>query len=873
MNCQQVREFIDQRVHDPTSDGSSDRGRGGSPNQQDAERSEVDAHLSACPRCRAEFAELRRVRGLLATAANDRPSDTEISNMWTAIQAGIATGGSTVNLPTARKRNNFRSLVAPIVGVAAVLTLGFLLGEMRFGRSRVLEYFAPNEGFSTVNSTLRAPGDDHLDAETRRAMMSLGYVGGAPPPKSMDERNAARGLETGRYAGGFADAGGTPSKPSAPAPASPPMIEQERHSDARAVARKAKNAAPTGGQTIWFEDSPGKPSLAAKTASNEDVEADEGSASLLLPHTFSQDNALMRTSRTAATTSRTGDQEKSSTEESVGAAPRGSAPTPQTIRIIKTGDLVLEVPACADVAEDVERLVREMGGFVADGSTQTGAGGAAACRIIARVPPERFEEAFTSLKALGRVESENVKAADVTADYVDLEARIHSLQITEERLRELIANKSFVDKISALLEVEKELNRVRTEIEQAQGQLRVMADRVGLSTIVVTLREPGRMVPSASLSVEVATLDDSAKALGDLLGRTGGRLVSGKTSKRADGTLMGMYQLETNLARFAEVVSGVESLGRVEERQVRDQQFGSANSTGAEQVKCTISLVLFERSTQLPAGSMRIEVESLETGLARLAEILPLYGSTMSSNQSARTPDGGNAAEIRVRVPAGRFAEFLEAAATIGRLVAKNTSGDTGRIVGGAAIVPCEVGLTLAERRREIPSGTMNIEVEKFDIARQALSKAIADRGVQVLSSSSHQRSDGTWQGAFRLGVPAKNMEAFVTTLEGFGRVAARDIRGLGLGDLASVDPDSIGTIELALGEKSTITPAANEREASIRGRVRAGLGGLYESIGLIAYGLVVLLPWLLLAVVLGLLVSRIRARMRKNAASQQHTG
>jgi hypothetical protein len=428
-----------------------------------------------------------------------------------------------------------------------------------------------------------------------------------------------------------------------------------------------------------------------------------------------------------------------------------------------------------------------------------------------------------------------------------------------------------VDKIASLLEVEKELNRVRTEIEKFQGQLRVMADRVGLSTIVLTLREPGRTVPSASLSVEVSTLDEASQRLGDMIAKSDGRLVSGKTSKRSDGTLMGNYQLETTLARFAEVVSGVEGLGRVEERQVKDQQFNEASEPWAERVKCAVALVLFERSRQLPTATVRLEVDKLEEAMRRLGEILQAHDAALASNQATRQSDGSNAAEIRVRVPAGRFGGLFESLAPLGRMTSRAVSGEAGRIVGGAAAVPCDVALTLAEKPREVPRGTMSVEVEAFETARQALSRAIAERQVQVLSSSSNQRNDGTWQGTFRLGVPAKDMEAFVGKVEGFGRVAGRQITGLGLGDLSRTDPDALGVIDLTVAEKSTLTPAPNESAASIRARVRDGLGGFYTSIGLIAYGLVVLLPWLLLAALVGWLAVRIRAahRSRRPAGTQ----
>ena len=71
-----------------------------------------------------------------------------------------------------------------------------------------------------------------------------------------------------------------------------------------------------------------------------------------------------------------------------------------------------------------------------------------------------------------------------------------------------------------------------------------------------------------------------------------------------------------------------------------------------------------------------------------------------------------------------------------------------------------------------------------------------------------------------------------------------------------------------SLAEKTSFTSARDEGINSIRARIRDGLGGFYSSIGLIAYGLTVLLPWLLLAGILGWLLTRIRKAIRNRKAA-----
>ena len=197
--------------------------------------------------------------------------------------------------------------------------------------------------------------------------------------------------------------------------------------------------------------------------------------------------------------------------------------------------------------------------------------------------------------------------------------------------------------------------------------------------------------------------------------------------------------------------------------------------------------------------------------------------------------------------------------------MAKTESGEAGRIVGGAADVLCDITLTLSEPIREVPSGQMVVEVATFRSALAQLRSIMADKDVQMLGSSSKQRTDGTWLGGFRLGVRAGDMEGVVTRLEALGRVESRQIIGLGLGDLSQADPNAVGVIALTLAEKSTIAPSPDRASDSIRAKLREGLAGLYSSIGLIAYGLIVLAPWL---VIVGLAVWLVARRLRKRRAS-----
>jgi hypothetical protein len=88
------------------------------------------------------------------------------------------------------------------------------------------------------------------------------------------------------------------------------------------------------------------------------------------------------------------------------------------------------------------------------------------------------------------VESLTLTSSDVTAEWVDVQARIDNSVRAETRLQELLATQT--GSLSDVLSVERELARVRGEIESAEGRMRVLADQVGLSTlhVQVSVRTP-----------------------------------------------------------------------------------------------------------------------------------------------------------------------------------------------------------------------------------------------------------------------------------------------------------------------------------------------------------------------------------------------
>ena len=155
-------------------------------------------------------------------------------------------------------------------------------------------------------------------------------------------------------------------------------------------------------------------------------------------------------------------------------------------KIIKNASLSLLVDDIDDAVAGIGQIRNTVGGQSGNASfrdylsSRTG-------NITIWVPSERFDEALASIRKLAlQVESENVSVSDVSAQFVDLEARLLVQKATEAQYTELLKR---AGKLSDVLEVSRELANTRTQIEQLQGQMNYLSRQVALSSISVSLTQ------------------------------------------------------------------------------------------------------------------------------------------------------------------------------------------------------------------------------------------------------------------------------------------------------------------------------------------------------------------------------------------------
>ncbi len=107
--------------------------------------------------------------------------------------------------------------------------------------------------------------------------------------------------------------------------------------------------------------------------------------------------------------------------------------------------------------------------------------------ITIRIPEAKYDETVAAVKKLALVVfSESSNANDVTAQYIDLNARLKAAQAEEAQYLEILKQARTVQDT---LQVTAQLADVRSRIEQLQGQLRYLSDQTDYATLTVSLTE------------------------------------------------------------------------------------------------------------------------------------------------------------------------------------------------------------------------------------------------------------------------------------------------------------------------------------------------------------------------------------------------
>lgn len=155
-------------------------------------------------------------------------------------------------------------------------------------------------------------------------------------------------------------------------------------------------------------------------------------------------------------------------------------------KIIKNGDLRFETANVEETTALIRTTVTELGGYIGnenifdykDRIEYT---------VVVRVPENNFDHLVDKISlSAEKIESKNINSLDVTEEFIDVEARVETKKELETRYKEILKQASRVDEI---LNIEREIGKLRSEIESLEGRLNYLKNRVALSSLTITYYE------------------------------------------------------------------------------------------------------------------------------------------------------------------------------------------------------------------------------------------------------------------------------------------------------------------------------------------------------------------------------------------------
>lgn len=170
-------------------------------------------------------------------------------------------------------------------------------------------------------------------------------------------------------------------------------------------------------------------------------------------------------------------------------AEKSAADEPKNIaeqKLIKNGDISFEVKNIKDTKTFLQKVISKHKGYISNEKIEDYRINPTEILTV-RVPNSNFDNIINDIGLqVGEFDSKRIDIEDVTAEFVDIEARLKNKKQLEGKYQELLAKANNMEDI---LKIEKEISLIREDIESTEGRLRYLSNQVGYSTLIITYYE------------------------------------------------------------------------------------------------------------------------------------------------------------------------------------------------------------------------------------------------------------------------------------------------------------------------------------------------------------------------------------------------
>jgi anti-sigma factor RsiW len=350
----------------------------------------------------------------------------------------------------------------------------------------------------------------------------------------------------------------------------------------------------------------------------------------------------------------------------------GAIPTvpAESRKLIRNASVEVEVKAFDDAAQKVTDLANTAGGYVATRNSSRLSNGKMTGTLIVKVPPAALDGFLTQLRGLGEIRNQTLGSEDVTKAYFDTDARLRNARHMEDGLLELLKNTK--GRVADLLQVERELGRVRGEIEEMQGQLKLWDSLISFATVTVQLSEKNldeaaayRMSRLDTLLLATADVEETFQQANAIAATAKAQVVQSNVSRDVGGQAGAVLVLLLDPVTADATVAQLEGIAHVLNYHSATERVARGGSTDAanarverDRVQLTVSIASQDQ-TPAQRTQLRIETPQVEGTAAALRQFLADKGAKIEGSSFAQLADGGQNASLRASFPLASYPEIL----------------------------------------------------------------------------------------------------------------------------------------------------------------------------------------------------------------------
>jgi hypothetical protein len=366
--------------------------------------------------------------------------------------------------------------------------------------------------------------------------------------------------------------------------------------------------------------------------------------------------------------------------EEAGQSPVESLASPLVNRkLIRNATVELEIVRFDDAVQKITVLANEERGYVATTNSEKQANGKLRGQVMVKVLPENLDRFLQKVRSLGELKNQTLGTEDVTKAYFDTDARLKNAHVMEQRLIDMLKTKT--GKVSDLLQVEKELGRVREEIEKMQGELKYWDSQVQFATVTISLSEKDMEEPAAFLLKERAQLalyaPDVEKIYNDIKGLASPKVQI--TNAQLDRDYSGRVSARVSMLIAPEdsdvVIARVKGFGRVENFQVQTERIAQGGSgisenakTKRDKVELNVTISREEQEQAFQQTSLRIRTSSVDKKAKELRNLTEKQSGRVRSSTFSRDPDGREVASVSLRVSMKNYSTLMQSLNSLGKV-------------------------------------------------------------------------------------------------------------------------------------------------------------------------------------------------------------